>query len=348
MKTRAADRESLGPSRLVLRTVLEERYGALTPRFTPFYETADKGVYRVDRGRGAPWVLRHYPATRPMERLHGQVAIMRHVERHAIPAERVVPTSDGADAVELDGRGVLVTTLLEGTVPRRTPESLRRLGESIGRIHALPPGSPEDPWLARPAGAMPREDLAFGRSCLERIRGRVPAEHRPAYESLVSTLQQTRDGTDLPPSAFGLLHSDCHMANAAEPPDGSVAWFDWDGAGLGPCMAALGLLLYSCGVRYPGERASNGATREPSTLADRVEAVLSGYLPFHQPSDAELDYLPDAVRFRPAVVAARELAAAIEQGFAVDHAGWWDRYTDADAVAACAQRFTGRPRARAP
>ena len=181
MKPLTAEREPPDSSRVPLRTVLQERYGALTPRLTAFYETADKGVYRIDHDGGAPWVLRHYPASRPMERLHGQVAIMRHVQRHAIPAERVVPTADGADVVELNGRGVLVTTLLEGVVPRRTPQVLRRLGESIGRMHALPPSQPDNHWLARPAGAMPRQDLAFGRACLERIRGSVPAQHRPAY-----------------------------------------------------------------------------------------------------------------------------------------------------------------------
>src|SRR5687768_15036626 len=196
--------------------LLERRYRARSPRLSAFYETATKGVFRVDRDSGAPWVLRHYPADRPMERLHGQAAIMRYVERHGIAAERVVLTSDGSETTELDGRGVLVTTLLEGVPPRRTPNVLRQLGESIGRLHTLPADPADERWLARRAGALPREDLAFGRACLERIRGNVPDELRAAYERLVAALEVTRDCEDLPQEAHGLLHSDCHMANAKE------------------------------------------------------------------------------------------------------------------------------------
>ena len=321
--------------------VLERRYGARAPRLTAFYENERKAIYRVDRDGDAPWVVRHYPAERPMERLLGQVAIMRHLERQGVAMERVVLTSDGGEVTELGGRGVLVTTLLEGAVPRRTPEALRRLGESIGQLHALPTGAADEPLLARWARAMPREDLAGGRAWLEEIKGKVPDRYRAQYERLVAALDGTRDCEGLPPGAYGLLHNDCHMANAIELADGSVAWFDWDGVGRGPRIAMLGLLLYSCAVRYPDERGQDGKVGDQSEIARRVEAVLSGYVRHHRPSDAELEYLPDAVRFRPVVVAARELAAAIERDAAPDETGWWGRYADADEVAACARRVMG-------
>lgn len=321
--------------------MLRRRYGARSPRLTAFYETGAKGVYRVDHHGGAPWVVRHYPAERPMERLLGQAAIMRHVERHGIETERVVPTADGSETTELGGRGVLVTTLLDGGVPRRTPDVLRRLGETIGRLHALPADPADERWLGRRAGAMPREDLAFGRTCLRRIHGNVPGQYVPAYERLAAALAETRDCESLPPAAHGLLHSDCHMANAAGLADGSVAWFDWDGAGRGPRIAALGLLLYSCAVRYPDEPGDEGRAADDATMMERVEAVLSGYLRFSRPSTVELEHLADAVRFRPAVVAARELASAVEGGAAPVATGWWGRYGDADRVASCARQVVG-------
>ena len=49
---------------------------------------------------------------------------------------------------------------------------------------------------------------------------------------------------------------------------------------------------------------------------------------------AEVAYLPQAVRFRPAVIAARELAAAVEAGQSPDASTWGARYAEAEAVAA--------------
>jgi Ser/Thr protein kinase RdoA (MazF antagonist) len=322
--------------------LLRHEYGARAPRLTPFYEEPDKAIYRVDHAGGAPWVLRHYPAARPLERLRGQAAIMRHVAHNGIPAEQIIPTVTGTDSTVLAGRGLLVTSLLEGTRPRPTSPVLRRLGESIGRLHALPPEPSGNRSLTRRAGAMPREDLAFGRACLDRVEARVPAEHRAAYDALRATLKSTRDCEDLPPAAHGLLHSDCHLANAVETVDGGVAWFDWDGAGQGPRIAALGLLLYSCAVQAPDEKRDPGAPTDPSVIAERVEAVLSGYLVYHRLTAAERDYLPDAIRFRPAVIAARALASAFDRGVPPDGTGWWARYPEAEVVATCARRTIER------
>jgi Ser/Thr protein kinase RdoA (MazF antagonist) len=106
---------------------------------------------------------------------------------------------------------------------------------------------------------------------------------------------------------------------------------DWDGAGRWPRVAALGLLLYSCAVQAPGEPLA------PTDLS-RVDHVLQGYRRHQALTPEELDYLPDAVRFRPAVVAARELATSVERGAPFDIGGWWGRYGEADAVAARARR----------
>ena len=70
-----------------------------------------------------------------------------------------------------------------------------------------------------------------------------------------------------------------------------------------------------------------------------MAAVLSGYQRHHQLSAAEVEYLPHAVRVRPAVIAARTFRDAVEQGVPPDATGWWARYAEADTVAACARRL---------
>jgi Ser/Thr protein kinase RdoA (MazF antagonist) len=137
----------------------------------------------------------------------------------------------------------------------------------------------------------------------------------------------TRDGAGLP---HALSHNDCHLANALRTPGGRVVLIDWDGAGQWPRVAALGLLLYSCAVQAPGE------APVPPDLT-RVDHVLAGYRRHQRLTPAEVEHLPDAVRFRPAVVAARELAASIERDEPEPPTGWWRRYPEADAVAARAR-----------
>ena len=112
---------------------------------------------------------------------------------------------------------------------------------------------------------------------------------------------------------------------------GELAFFDWDGFGGGLRVAALGVLLYSCAVQAPGDPLI------PSDLR-RVDLLLDGYCRHHTLSRAEVELLLDAMRFRPAVVAARELAASSNRGdppIPKQRAPTWaTRYAEADAAAA--------------
>jgi Ser/Thr protein kinase RdoA (MazF antagonist) len=318
------------PARLA--ALLEARYGAAVAGLSPFYAEAQKAVYRVDRRDGPPWVLRLFGPDRPLERVRGDAAVLRWVARHGIPAERVVAPAGGGDVVEADGWGLLVTRFVAGGPADRSPATLRRLGEVLGRLHALPPppaGAAGAPFLTRAAGATPANDLPFGHACLARVAGRVPPPDVARYEALRAALAATRDGAGLP---HALSHNDCHLANALQTPGGRVVLIDWDGAGQWPRVAALGLLLYSCAVQAPGE-----APLPPDLT--RVDHVLAGYRRHQRLTPVELEHLPDAVRFRPAVVAARELAASVERGEPEAPTGWWRRYAAADAVAARARQI---------
>ncbi len=256
------------------------------------------------------------------------MCILAYIERHGLPGERLVTATAGATAADWEGRGVLVTQFIPGRRPDRSPATLRRLGELVGRLHALPPVPADDPFLSRRASALPKEDLIFGRSCLARLANRVPPERRNDYDAIRATLATTHDCEDMPRA---LIHSDCHLANTLQTSSGDVVLFDWEGAGQGPRIAALGLLLFSCAFQAPEEAAV------PADLA-RVDAVLDGYRRWQGLTCAELERLPDAVRLRPTVVAARSLAHGIEQGQPADQTGWWSRYVEADAVATRARQ----------
>lgn len=321
--------------------VLEREYRAGGLVLSAVYEHPQKAIYRAFRREGPAWVVRLFPPTRPLERVRGDAAVLRYVARYGVAAERVVPAADGADAVSCEGRAVLVTECIAGARPDRSPATLRRLGEWVGRLHALPPVPEGDPLLRRRAGALPASDLPFGLQCLDRVADRVPLTRRAEYRALRATLLASRDGGDLPPSAIGLIHNDCHLANALQTADGDVVFFDWDGSGQGPRVAALGLLLYSCAVQAPDDAPL------PPDLG-RVDHLLDGYGRHHALTDAELELLPDAVRYRPAVIAARTLLESIDRHESGDPTpqpqGWWQRYAEAEDVAVRAREILARRR----
>jgi len=307
--------------------LLETGYGARVAGLRPFYEAPERAVYRVERADGPPWLLRVFGPPRAPERVRGDAAVLRWVAGHGIPAERVVAAAGGGDVLEADGRTLLVTRFVAGRRPDRSPETLCRLGEALGRLHALPPAPDDAPLLHRAGGATPANDLPFGRACLARVAGRVPPGDAARAAALESVLAATRDCASLPQA---LSHNDCHLANALQTAGGAVVLVDWDGSGRWPRVAALGLLLYSCAVQAPDE---------PPVPPDlrRVDHVLDGYRRHVRLTAPELDHLPDAVRFRPAVIAARELADEIEQGRPASATGWWVPYPAAEAVAARAR-----------
>lgn len=334
-----------------LADLLAQRYGGRVTALVPIaeYGAGDGGVYRVEQKDGPPWVVRLFARDRPLERVRGDAAVLEHIGRHGVPAERLIPAQDGSGSTELNGQGVVVTSFVVGSRPDRSPATLRRLGEALGQLHALPPPA-GDPLLGRRAGSLPVEDLHAGRANLARVAGRVPPEQHTEFEALQAALDSTDDCETLPAA---LTHSDCHLDNAILTQDGQTILIDWVGSGQEPRLAALGVLLYSCAVRAPGDALNSpwaAFWREHGTapsdarigedsvqMQDAVEAVIEGYCRHVVLTEAELERLPDAVRFRPLVLAAREFAQSIESGKPADPTGWWTRYVEAETVAAHAR-----------
>jgi Ser/Thr protein kinase RdoA (MazF antagonist) len=316
-----------------LRTLVEHHYGALVLAIEPIAEYGDGGgVYRVDQVNAPSWVVRIFAKDRSMARVRGDAAILNHVTQQGVPCERLVPTLDGSGCTELEGQGVIVTRF-EGVRLSRELTVLRRLGEVLGQLHAIPAVPADDPYLGRRAGSLPREDLDLGIAHLDRVADRVSAVDRNSFESLKMELEATSDCEALP---FGLIHSDCHLDNAIQLPGERIALIDWVGAGQGPRVASVGLLLYSAVVQSPGD---DSATFERSSAPDRlfaIDAFAEGYCRHHTLTSRELDHLSDAIRVRPLVVAAREFARSIEMDSPLDTRGWWTGYGEAELIAAAA------------
>ncbi|MGH2551786.1 MAG: phosphotransferase enzyme family protein, partial [Thermomicrobiales bacterium] len=268
-------------------------------------------------------MLRVFANDRPMDRVRGDAAILEYLALRGVPCEHLVTTTDGSGCVDLDGRGVIVTQFVEGVRPSRSPSSMRRLGEALGQINAAPAVGADRLFLGRRAGAIPREDLDYGMAQLSRVEDRVPADARELLETFQAQLEATNDCECLP---SGLIHSDCHLDNTIESPDREIILIDWVGAGQGPKLAPIGVLLYSAIVQSPGDVPSNFLRPSVPEQQPAIDAFVSGYSRYHTLSTDELSLLPDAIRVRPLVVAVREFAASIETGIAVDRAGWWTGY----------------------
>jgi Ser/Thr protein kinase RdoA (MazF antagonist) len=250
---------------------LEDRYGIDVVGTTRL----DAGVFRVDRSDGPPWVARLFVTGREGSRVEGDAEVLRFLERHDIPAERCAHPEPVST---LDGRAVLVTEYVEGKAAASTRGVRRKLGELLGRMNTM---ETEPGPTQRPAGSLhhlpdyegrPAQDLAAARALLADLDGRVDPAHREVYESLQGLLDKGDGGDGLPD---GLLHPDATRGNVIATPDGLVL-VDWTGAGTGPRLASLAVLLQSGGPKpvadlLAGYRVHVSLTAEE---LDRVEGVL--------------------------------------------------------------------------
>lgn len=94
---------------------------------------------------------------------------------------------------------------------------------------------------------------------------------------------------------------------------------------MGPMIAALGWLLFTSAIAGPGRSAT-------PVDAAAVEAVVSGYTSVRPVEPYELEVRGDAIRFRPLVIACRQLCQSINAGDLSTAAGWWSRYIEADGI----------------
>jgi Ser/Thr protein kinase RdoA (MazF antagonist) len=204
----------------------------------------DVGVFRVDRRPGTPVVARLFSARRAHEVVLGDLAVLELLRAAEFPAERPF----GAEPVSRhDGQSVLVTHFVRAAPKSAWPagDPIVALGSLVGRLHlsGRPAGGAD-----RPAGALhhyaegtPADELSAARRWLRDIEPRVAVADREQLEVLRGALADADDATGLP-EAF--VHPDPVPKNTVFTKDGPVL-VDWAGAGWGPRLASLALVLRS-------------------------------------------------------------------------------------------------------
>ena len=217
---------------------LESSYGVTVRKIAPLQQ-GNHGTHRVDLARGGPWVVRVFPADRPVADVEGDAAILRSLESAGFPAERCT-----ADVSVHEGQGVLVTAFVKGTSPKPSTAIERALAGLVGRSHAIT----DLPKAAkRNAGGLHlytvdgtvRSEIEMAKACLEAAAFRGTDER---WELLRAGLDATDDFASLP-KAF--MHPDPGTPNAVLS-GRELILIDWTGAGLGPRVLGLGLLLGAC------------------------------------------------------------------------------------------------------
>lgn len=243
----------------------------------------DAGVYRVDRRDGPAWVARMFPAVRPFERAQGDADVLRFLEPHDFPAERLAH----ADPLSMHaGQAVLVTEFVDGSqLADRSEQTFHALGEMLGRLHTLPAAAG---GVARQAGAIHAFTLDEG-SLADEVadamswlaEAEIPAEHKSSYDELREQMSRIDFGDHLPQA---LLHPDPVPKNFIATPAGNLVAIDWTGAGRGPRAHSLAFLLL-CAVRESRWKADS----------PRADAVIEGYRKHVQLEDAEFPAIADAM-----------------------------------------------------
>jgi len=314
-----------------LRAHLEARYGGHVDDLTRL----DRGVFSMTFADGRRWVARVF-LRRPVAQVEGDAAVLRFLAAQGYPAERC---ADDEPVSVLAGRGVLVTEYIEGaTISDGVTEStVQALGDLLGRLHALPSGQGA---IARAAGALhhyapdgggPEGDLRAATSWLAAIADRVPRRSRAVYESLRERLASADTCHDLPDA---LIHPDPVVTNVLLDDQGAQVFIDWTGAGRGPRLASLAVLIWSCALKSGG------------WLPQRVDAVVNGYCAHVRLEDRELARLADVLRIRPLVFACWRFRHAVMAGRAPNGSEW--SHPDDDLPLAIAARVQARVQAVAP
>jgi Ser/Thr protein kinase RdoA (MazF antagonist) len=265
---------------------LRDRYG-IDPVAATRLSVHKTYVFRVDRKDGEPWVARAFPPARPRAGVEGDAAILRFLERHDYPAERLAVD----DAVsDLDGSAVLVTRFIEGGRLPDGPEKFAMMGDLLGRLHALP----YDDSVGRPGGASgedpsregtPRQDLLAALAFLDAVDTKVTAAEREQFERLRDKVRSADDADGLPE---GLLHGNLvHAPDHAVLSDRGPVAINWKASGRGPRFADFAYLMWG-----------TGSWNQCRANQERIDAAVNAYRRHVEPTKDELERLEAVMYIR--------------------------------------------------
>ncbi len=289
-----------------------------------------KYIYQVKLSSGAIWVLRVIEDASKATLIELAHLLLFFEQQH-YPAERIVFTLEQATTATVDGWHLMMTTFLVRAPLSYTPATFSLLGAIVGRLHALKPKLPYAPPQAK---MLPSGELAFAQQQLDTIASRLPRPYIAHYQLLEQALLSIDRGTHLPTT---LIHTDCHPGNALVTEPGHITLLDWEEAGMGPAIQDVGFLLVNCDGKAPWDALSTGSFQKDEAF---LQAAIEGYCQYHQLTTDELNYLPDALRFRSLVFGACSFASAIAQQKNAEFSQWWwNRYCAAEEIADQARSF---------
>ena len=309
---------------------IREWYHAQVVSLHRLKSDSEKYIYQVNLTNGTCWILRVVE-----DQSYATFVELAHLllffEQQNYPAERIVFTVEQATTATVDGWHLMMTTFLVGAPLSYTPATFSLLGAIVGRLHAL---RPELPYVPPQARMLPSGELAFAQQQLDAIVSRLPRPYIAQYELLEQALLSMDRGTHLPTT---LIHTDCHPGNALVTAPGHITLLDWEEAGMGPAIQDVGFLLVNCDGKAPWDPLSTGSFQKDEEF---LQAVIEGYCQYHQLTTDDLDYLPDAMRFRSLVFGACSFASAIaQQKSAAFSEWWWKRYCAAEVIADQARTY---------
>jgi Ser/Thr protein kinase RdoA (MazF antagonist) len=309
---------------------LRDRYG-IAPATATRLSVHNNYVFRVDRNDGDPWIARAFPPARPRAGVDGDAAVLRFLEQHNYPAERLALD----DAVsDFEGSAVLVTRFVEGGPLPDTAQKFAMMGDLLGRLHALP----YDDSVSRPGGASgedssregtPRQDLLAALAFLDAVDTKVAAADREQFERLRDEVRSADDGSGLPE---GLLHGNLLHApdHAILSEHGPVA-INWKASGRGPRLADFAYLIWGTGSWHP---------RRPNQ--ERIDAAVSAYRQHVEPTDEELDRLEAIMYIRTLYLVCFGYRRAVTNGSTFDEWGFIRPPEYFSATAAATRAAFGR------
>ncbi len=313
-----------------VRALVHDLYDPEVVSVCPLRVAVQRSVYRIRRANDDDWVFRVDRGQNAWRQTTDRVAILRFLAERGYPAPRVVPTRAGTPTATIGSASVLAVTYMGGNEGTYSPPQLYRLAEAVAHLHSLDldrralDSLPQTRW-------MPAVELHDAVRTLTALASVVPARLVEWHDRLLMALGEL-DGLCNTPRA--IIHTDISPQNAVFTPD-DVVLIDWDEAGTGPALYDLAWLLAS----------ADGGRVASWPDVSRVEAIMDGYTAQRPLVAGERALLFDAVRLGPAVDAAKNFAAFIQEQIPTEawHKGW-ARYQAAYEVIDIVRKYLVRER----
>jgi len=215
-----------------------------------------------------------------IEEVQRVIARHFHLDNHGIPTAVPIQFDDGSLIADRDGMAWTLLPFIGGGMLDSDEESLKRLGESMARLHQIPA-----------ADCFP-DDYRMGWSLFKEMF--VIADNTNSWTDFLVTLKkesatlQNQIPENLPQ---GVLHGDMFPDNVIG--DGSVAAIlDLEEAFIGPC--AFDLVMAYVGFGW----------EDGVAIPERWTALLQGYESVRELTQEEMDSLPLLHRYATLSIAA--------------------------------------------